>query len=90
VNHAELGANIVPFGNAAVMLDQAGKAAGAVDATAGLALLNQEITAQAAAISYLNDFKMMMWVVLAAVPLLLLIRGSSRKLSRTELAHAVE
>jgi DHA2 family multidrug resistance protein len=90
VNHAELGANIVPFGNTAVMLNEAAKAAPAVDATAGFAMLNAEITSQAAAISYLNDFKMMMWVVLGAVPLLLLIKGKNGKLSREEMAHAVE
>jgi DHA2 family multidrug resistance protein len=90
INHAELGAHIVPFGNSAVMLDQAAKASGAVDATAGFMMLNGAVTQQAAAISYLNDFIMMMWVVLAAIPLLLLIKGKQHKLSKTEMAHAVE
>jgi DHA2 family multidrug resistance protein len=42
---------------------------------AGLALLNAEVTRQAAAISYLNDFRLMAFIVLSAAPLLLLIRG---------------
>ena len=39
-----------------------------------LAMLDAEVTRQAATIAYLNDFKLMMWVVLAASPLVLLLR----------------
>lgn len=38
------------------------------------AMVNGEVTRQAAAISYINDFKMMMWIVLASAPLVLLLR----------------
>ncbi len=46
---------------------------------AGMAALNGEITRQAAMIAYIDDFKMMMFVVLAALPLLVLMRNPRRK-----------
>jgi DHA2 family multidrug resistance protein len=39
-----------------------------------LAMLDGEITRQAATIAYVNDFKLMMWVVLAVSPLVLFLR----------------
>jgi|GEM_PF-6722117 len=46
-----------------------------LDNTSGMLLmLDAEVTRQAATIAYLNDFKLMMWVVLAAAPLVLLLR----------------
>jgi DHA2 family multidrug resistance protein len=39
-----------------------------------MATLNAEVTRQAATIAYLNDFQLMMWVTLAAIPLLVLLR----------------
>ncbi|EKE83666.1 DHA2 family efflux MFS transporter permease subunit [Idiomarina xiamenensis] len=39
-----------------------------------LAQLNQELTRQAAAIGYLNDFKLMAWMALLSMPLLVLFR----------------
>jgi DHA2 family multidrug resistance protein len=42
---------------------------------AGIAALNGEITRQAAMIAYIDDFKMMMIVTLAAVPLIALMRN---------------
>ncbi len=45
---------------------------------AGLAALNGEVTRQAATLGYMNDFVLMMWVTLAATPLVLLMRGASR------------
>ena len=41
----------------------------------GLALLNAEVNRQAAAIGYLNDFKLMMLLTLVSMPLVLLMRG---------------
>ena len=40
----------------------------------GLVALNAEITRQSAAIGFINDFWLMMWLVLATVPLLLLFK----------------
>ncbi|HLJ63785.1 MAG TPA: MFS transporter, partial [Stellaceae bacterium] len=45
-----------------------------LDTSAGLAALNGEITRQAAMVAYLDDFKLMMFVTLASVPLLALVR----------------
>ena len=58
---------------------------------AGLSALNAEVTRQAAMMAYVADFRVMMLITLAAIPLLLLIRkGSRRTVSPTEvpeLAH---
>jgi MFS transporter, DHA2 family, multidrug resistance protein len=40
----------------------------------GLAAINAEVTRQAAMLAFLQDFRLMMWVSLAAIPLLLLLR----------------
>lgn len=44
----------------------------------GLAVLNGEITRQAAMIAYIDDFKLIMWLAFAALPLLLLLRKPKR------------
>jgi len=41
---------------------------------AGVIALNAEITTQALTVAYLNDFTVMMWLTMAASPLLLLLR----------------
>jgi DHA2 family multidrug resistance protein len=46
--------------------------------TAGTAALNGEVTRQAMMIAYLNDFRLMMYMTLIAVPLLLLLRTPPR------------
>jgi len=45
---------------------------------AGLALVDQAVTMQAATIAYLNDFRLMMYVTLAAIPMLLFLRPPRR------------
>jgi DHA2 family multidrug resistance protein len=45
-----------------------------LSAPSGIAALNAEVTRQAAMIAYIDDFKLMMIIVLLAVPLLLLLR----------------
>ncbi|GAA4015852.1 DHA2 family efflux MFS transporter permease subunit [Sphingomonas swuensis] len=42
-----------------------------------LAVINAEVTRQALFIAYLDDFWLMMWVTLAAIPLVLLMRKAS-------------
>ena len=44
------------------------------DTAGGLALLNAEVSRQAALIGYVGDFSIMMIVTLLTIPLLLLIR----------------
>lgn len=68
INRAELGAHVTALDAGGLPeLWAAGEAA-------GRAALNAEISRQAAAIAYVNDFKLMTIVALAAMPLVLLIR----------------
>ena len=41
----------------------------------GLAALNAEATRQAAMVAYIDDFKLMMMIVIVGLPLLLLLRN---------------
>ena len=94
INHAEIGANVLPYGIAAETLNQVSFLAGDQSHAVGLAWLNAEVTRQAAAISYLNDFRFMAFIVLFAAPLLAFMKtGKPRKdsdLDERELAAAVE
>ena len=74
--HASLAAQVTPF-NPALQLP-AVRQMWNIHSTAGLAALNQEVTRQAAMIAYIDDFKLMMIVSLAAMPLLLLLRRPAR------------
>ncbi len=47
-------------------------------AETALALANAEINRQAAFIAYIDDFYLMMWVTLAAIPLVLLLRPAKK------------
>lgn len=61
-----LSTDMVPQG----LMDQAGGVA--------VGMLGGEIARQAMTIAYLNDFKLMMWIVLASAPLVLLLRNPRR------------
>ena len=52
--------------------------ASALPGNAALALINAEVTRQAVFIAYLDDFKLMMIVTFAVLPLLLLMRRGSK------------
>jgi DHA2 family multidrug resistance protein len=52
----------------------------------GLAALNAEVTRQAAMVAYIDDFKLMMLIALASIPLLLLLREARRRPSPTAAA----
>ena len=45
----------------------------------GIAALNAEVTRQAAMVAYIDDFKLMMLIALASLPLLLLLREARRR-----------
>ena len=45
----------------------------------GVALLNAEVTRQAAMVGYIDDFELMMLVILFSLPLLLIMRGAKRR-----------
>ena len=70
INHAEIGQRLTPFDPAvqhlATTMHQ--------PAATALAALNAEVTRQASAIAFLNDYWMMMVMTLLAIPLLLLLR----------------
>lgn len=70
INHAELGAAISPFNP---VLRQMNPAAAGGNAAA-LSQLDQLVNQQALMVSYLDDFKLMMLITLAAIPLAFLLR----------------
>jgi DHA2 family multidrug resistance protein len=57
------------------------------DTPAGLAVLNAEVTRQAALIGYVGDFSIMMVAAVLAIPLLLLIRRSGARREPAEVPH---
>jgi MFS transporter, DHA2 family, multidrug resistance protein len=76
VNHADIAQHVSPY--KLMMQDGFLPQAWSLDTAPGLAALNGEVTRQAATIAYLNDFQFMMWVTLAAVPLLMFLRRPAR------------
>ena len=56
----------------------------------GLAALNEELTRQAQMIAYLDDFQLLMWVTLAALPLILLLRKNRQPVPKQALEASVE
>jgi DHA2 family multidrug resistance protein len=80
INHAGLSAYISPFrlplepANLPPILDWRGET--------GTYLLNSLTNREAATIAYLNDFHMIMYITLAALPLLLLMKGKKAGAAR--------
>jgi DHA2 family multidrug resistance protein len=85
-NHAILGEHLSPFAFSLPSLPPELSPATAQ----GLALLNAEVTRQAAMIAYLQDFRLMMWVTLAALPMVLLLRRPARPPALEEERAAIE
>jgi len=87
-NHAAFADYINPFNLA---LRQAIEA-GAYNLTTpeGLAAMNAEVSRQAATLAYLQDFRLMMWITLAAIPLLFLLRAPAKKATPTDIHVAME
>ena len=88
INHEELGAHLTPFNPVTGLAMDGLQTATSISDTGALAYLNAEVTRQAMAISYLNDFHLMMFVVLASTPLLLLMKPVSMKSKKEEPGHA--
>ena len=84
-NHAAFADYINPFNLA---LRQAVEA-GAYNLTTpqGLAAINGEATRQAAMLAYLQDFRLMMWITLIAIPLVVLLRAPVKQAAASG-AHA--
>lgn len=77
INHAAFADYITPFNLPLQQAAQSG--AFNLDTPTGLAMINAEVTRQAATLAYLQDFRLMMWITLAAIPLILLLRNPARK-----------
>ncbi|HEY3147354.1 MAG TPA: DHA2 family efflux MFS transporter permease subunit [Dongiaceae bacterium] len=87
INHSQMAEHITPYMQA---LQAPGyPAMWSFHTTEGLAALNEELTRQAQMVAYLNDFKLLMWVTLAAAPLILLLRKNMRAIPK-EAMEAVE
>ena len=74
--HARLVENVTPFNDALQMPDVA--AVLNVHTDVGRALLDMIVTQQAAMIAYLNDFKLLMLLTLAVIPLIMIISKAPR------------
>src|SRR6267378_2819481 len=87
-NHAALAGFITP---ANLALRHAAKI-GIYDLSspAGMAAINAQVTRQAATLAYLQDFRLMMWVTLAALPLIVLLRAPAMGPTATELSPAMD
>lgn len=75
MNHAAFADYVTPFNQALNAAVQQGVLDNTT--TAGLLKLNQMVTEQATTLAYLQDFRMMMWITIAALPLVFLL-GSSK------------
>ena len=87
-NHAAFADYVTPF---SLPLQQAVEA-GAYDLSTeqGLMSINGEVTRQAATLAYLQDFRLMMWITLCAVPLILLLRSPRKQPTPADIHEAME
>lgn len=77
INHAILVEHITPF-TFGVSWKQVPDSL--INVTSGiLGMLDGEVNRQAATIAYINDFKLMMWVVIASVPFVLLLKPPKKE-----------
>jgi DHA2 family multidrug resistance protein len=76
INHAALAGFINPSNLALRHAVQAGIYN--VGSPAGLAAINAQVSRQAALLGYLQDFRLMMWITLASLPLILLLRAPGK------------
>ncbi|MCG6856461.1 MAG: DHA2 family efflux MFS transporter permease subunit [Salaquimonas sp.] len=74
INHAELGAHLTPF-SPAVNSQLPALLTGDPQM---LTIINNMITGQSLMIAYVDDFKLMMFITLAAMPIVLLLRPPQR------------
>ncbi len=77
IAHADLASHMLNFGNTREILDRAGEAMAGSNVGV-LNMLNAAVTKQAVTIAYLDDFKLMMWMVFILLPLVPLLRAPKR------------
>jgi len=78
-NHAAFADYISPYNQALAKVGQSGY--WDINTTQGLMAINAEVQRQSAILAYLQDFRLMMWVTIAALPLLLLLRSPGNKVA---------
>ena len=71
--HASMAAKVIPSDP---MVRYAMPPAFNLNTEAGLSALNGEITRQATMVAYVDDFRLMLFITLACIPMLLLMRGA--------------
>ena len=87
VNHAEIANHVTPFNRIFEM--PAIKHAWDPTTLAGRAALDEVITRQATIIAYIDDFKLLMILCLAALPFLALLRTPRREAAAPADDHAM-
>ncbi len=75
INHATLAEHVTRYREGVPALDQILRSTN----PARMALVDLQVNRQAAMISYLNDFRLMTWICLAAMPLVLLMANPYRR-----------
>jgi DHA2 family multidrug resistance protein len=75
-SHARLAESITPFSRA--LNGPGAPELWSLGSDVGVLALNSEVTRQALTIGYLNDFRLMMYLTVLALPLLLLLRAPQR------------
>jgi DHA2 family multidrug resistance protein len=84
-NHAAFADYINPFNLALRQATEAGVYN--LGTPQGLAAINGEVTRQAAMLAYLQDYRLMMWITLIAIPLVVLLRAPVKQAAASG-AHA--
>jgi DHA2 family multidrug resistance protein len=85
--HARLTEQVTPFNDALQMPDVVGNLN--VQTDTGRALLDAIVTQQAAMLAYINDFKLLMVLTLAVIPLVLII-GRARPSPGAKVEAAID
>jgi DHA2 family multidrug resistance protein len=80
-NHAQFSEHITPF-NPAFQQALTESAALHMNPEQGLVLVNQMVNEQAMTLAYLQDFRLMMWMTLLAMPIVFLLQNPHRKRGR--------
>ena len=80
ISHADLAAHITTASTGSIDISTLDQYQSLGDVP--LAVVDMEIQRQAGMIAYIDDFYMMMWMSLAAVPLVLLMRGPKKQAPR--------
>ena len=86
VSHQDLAAHVTSSATDPVDVSTADRLQGF--GTALLAMIDGEVNRQAAMIAYINDFWLMMWMTLAAVPLILMMRKADLRFPTVRLEEA--